>query len=253
MPVSDDRQEAQHRSRRVDAEQVGRGSPIWKIAVMPPKAASSDSTNPSVAVSGTRIERNTSTRMSSGEPDDQREVGRQHVGELLGDVDVAAGVAGHAEGGLAAVGRRRGELAQVADELLRSTRWTVTRPGRPGRPAPSGPATRRSARPRRRRQTPAEPLADGGLLGEHVVLGRPRPGRSATTSSGPLDAVAELLRLHLVGLVAGASPAAGWSRPGRPRRIWQSPGAAIDEQGGDAEPEDGQHARGRCSSAGRAR
>ena len=42
--------------------------PIWKIAVMPPKAASSDSTNPSVAVSGTRIERNTSTRMSSDSP-----------------------------------------------------------------------------------------------------------------------------------------------------------------------------------------
>ena len=36
--------------------------------MMPPKAASSDSTNPSVAVSGTRIERNTSTRISRESP-----------------------------------------------------------------------------------------------------------------------------------------------------------------------------------------
>ncbi len=42
--------------------------PIWKIAVMPPKAASSESTKPRVAVSGTRIERKTRIRIRSDSP-----------------------------------------------------------------------------------------------------------------------------------------------------------------------------------------
>ena len=42
--------------------------PSWKIAVIPPKVASSESTKPSVAVSGTRIERKTTTRINIESP-----------------------------------------------------------------------------------------------------------------------------------------------------------------------------------------
>ena len=87
-------------------------------------------------------------------------------------------------------GRRRG---------WPSTRWSAHRPGRPGTPAPSGPARRRSARPPRRRRRRRSP-GRRGLLGE----------RSSSVDGGrevgddeqrPVEALAELVRLHLVGLV----------------------------------------------------
>ena len=71
---------------------------------------------PPVAITGTNSDRNTTTMISSDRPTTSAEVERQGVRQLLRDVDVAAGLAGH--GDLDATVERRG-CAEVLDELLR--------------------------------------------------------------------------------------------------------------------------------------
>ena len=60
-------QEVQDRAGRVDSEDPAQ-PPHWKIATTAPKAANSDRMNPPVAINGTKIDRKTTTMMSSDSP-----------------------------------------------------------------------------------------------------------------------------------------------------------------------------------------
>ena len=61
--------------------------PHWNTATVMPSAAPSESRLDSTPVSGTSIDRNSTTRARKPRPDDDQQEPRQGVGEHLGEVD----------------------------------------------------------------------------------------------------------------------------------------------------------------------
>ena len=178
--------------------------------------------------------------------DDQREVERQRVGQLLGDVDVAAGLAGHAELD-AAVERRRG--AEVLDQLLGGdARGPVGGDDLEGDRGPSVDVPIGATATTSSKAASCRPMRD--LLGEDLVL------RSGTREVGDdeqraVDAGAELLGDGGVRVVLGRSGglrrAVGQAEPhrhrgnGQQRRArrrragrWRSPAGSTSARTGFA-------------------
>jgi hypothetical protein len=97
----DDRQEADDRARRVDAQGARRSSPSWKTRTTVPKEAKTERRKPPVALSGTAIGAEDHHEQDDGESDDEDAEGQQRLAELVGDVDLDRGGAG--DGGVEVV------------------------------------------------------------------------------------------------------------------------------------------------------
>ena len=219
--------------------------PHWKIATTPPKAANSDRTNPPVAISGTNSDRNTTHHDEQREPDDEGEVEREGVRQLLRDVDVAAGLAGDAERDAAVERRQR---AQVRDELLgrharrpvAGTTWKAS--VRPSADVPIGATATTSS-------TLATAVADAHLLREHLVPVAPA-GKVGDDEQRTVDTGAELLGDEVVGLVLGRV-----RRPRRSRRAGRAASTARARpapRGRRRQHDDGDDRPGSSTSARRA-
>ena len=126
--------EAEHHADQEDRHEAddrlalhrARSAPSWKTATVAPRVASTESRKPRVAVSGTRIERNTSISSRNASPTTTREVDRQRVAEPLGHVGGDRGQPGDAGRG-AGLGLDAG--LPVAQRVSRSSVAGVVRAG----------------------------------------------------------------------------------------------------------------------------